>query len=165
MWYNRERCCYKEWAIIESKKVRYSILDELRGLCIFCMIFYHAFYTMSFMFNMKIGKELFMFFKPVEPLFAGIFILISGLCCNLSHSNLKRGLKLLVVALFLSVVTYFLGKDVFISFGILHMLSLCMILCGLVYNLIKKNKPICRNANLCVFLCAYRICAIWNIWH
>ncbi len=93
------------------------------------------------MFNMKIGKELFMFFKPVEPLFAGIFILISGLCCNLSHSNLKRGLKLLVVALFLSVVTYFLGKDVFISFGILHMLSLCMILCGLVYNLIKKINP------------------------
>lgn len=94
------------------------------------------------MFNMKIGKELFMFFKPVEPLFAGIFILISGLCCNLSHSNLKRGLKLLVVALLLSVVTYFLGKDVFISFGILHMLSLCMILCGLVYNLIKKINPL-----------------------
>lgn len=131
-----------EEKFIINKKTRYFILDEVRGLCIFCMIFYHAFYTMSFLFNIKVGSYLFYFFKPLEPFFAGTFILISGLCCNFSHSNLIRGIKLLGVALTLSIVTYFIGKDIFISFGILHMLSICMILYGIFEPFIKRFKPI-----------------------
>lgn len=121
-----------------KNKPRYHTLDEIRGFLIFCMVFYHAFYLMSTTFSMKLGHMLLNFFMPFEPTFAGLFIMISGLCCNLSHSNLQRGIKLLLIALTISLITYFLGNDCFIAFGILHMLSICMIIFAFANKLIKK---------------------------
>ena len=80
-------------------------MDEIRGLCVLLMIFYHAFYTMSMLFHWELGTKLLVFFSPAEPFFAGLFILISGISSQLSHSNLIRGLKLLGVALALTLVT------------------------------------------------------------
>ena len=77
---------------------RIHTMDELRGLAVLCMIFYHAFYTMAFLFGIPLGRTLLYFFMPAEPYFAGLFILISGISCQLSHSNLIRGAKLLLVA-------------------------------------------------------------------
>ena len=69
-------------------------MDEIRGLCVLLMIFYHAFYTMSMLFHWELGTKLLVFFSPAEPFFAGLFILISGISSQLSHSNLIRGLEL-----------------------------------------------------------------------
>lgn len=106
------------------------------------MVFYHAFYTMSYLFNIEAGAYLLNIFMPLEPFFAGIFILISGICCNFSRSNLLRGIKLFLVSITLSLVTYILGPDMFISFGILHMLSICMITYGILEPVLKKAKPV-----------------------
>ena len=88
-----------------SRKGRIHLMDEIRGLCVLLMIFYHAFYTMSMLFHWELGTKLLVFFSPAEPFFAGLFILISGISSQLSHSNLIRGLKLLGVALALTLVT------------------------------------------------------------
>ena len=69
-------------------KPRIHLIDELRGFAIFCMVFYHAFYTVGVLFNIGWAMVLLNFFTPAEPYFAGLFILISGLACNLSYSNL-----------------------------------------------------------------------------
>ena len=114
-------------------KPRIHLIDELRGFAIFCMVFYHAFYTVGVLFNIGWAMVLLNFFTPAEPYFAGLFILISGLACNLSHSNLERGVKLGFISLGVTLVTYLvLGTEYMISFGILHMLSICMILYGLI---------------------------------
>ncbi len=111
---------------------RIHSMDELRGFAVFCMIFYHGFYTAGFLFGSEVGAYFFRFFAPAEPFFAGLFIFISGIACNLSHSNLARGLKLLAVALGVTLVTgVFVPQDI-IVFGILHFLAVCMILCGLL---------------------------------
>lgn len=106
---------------------RIYLMDELRGFAVFCMVFYHGFYTMGFLFGNDVGAYFFRFFTPAEPFFAGLFLFISGIASNLSHSNLARGLKLLAVALGVTLVTgLFLPEDV-ITFGVLHFLSVCMI--------------------------------------
>lgn len=110
---------------------RIFLMDELRGFAVFCMIFYHGFYTLAFLYNLQAGMVLLRFFMPAEPWFAGLFMLISGISSDLSHSNLARGFKLLGVALAVTLVTYLAVPDELIVFGILHFLSVCMILYGL----------------------------------
>jgi uncharacterized membrane protein len=111
---------------------RIFLMDELRGFAVFCMIFYHGFYTLAFLYNINAGLVLLRFFMPAEPYFAGLFMFISGISSDLSHSNLKRGLKLLGVALAVTLVTYLAVPEELIVFGILHFLSVCMILYGLL---------------------------------
>ncbi len=112
-------------------KQRIHALDELRGFAVFCMVFYHGFYSIGYFFGWDWGIWLVNFFRPVEPLFAGLFILISGICSNLSHSNIERGAKLFFISYAVTVVTYFaVGSQSAIRFGILHMLSIAMMLFG-----------------------------------
>lgn len=114
-------------------KPRIHTLDELRGFAVFCMVFYHAFYSIGVFFNAKWGMDLLNFFSPAEPYFAGLFIIIAGISSQLSHSNLERGCKLLFIALAVTVVTFFVvGSNGTIRFGILHMLAICMMAYGLI---------------------------------
>jgi uncharacterized membrane protein len=117
---------------------RIHLMDELRGFAVFCMIFYHAFYTLAYLYNIKIGLLLLNFFMPAEPYFAGLFMFISGISSNLSRSNLKRGFKLLGLSLVVTLVTYVVVPEEVIWFGILHFLSVCMILFGLVKPLFDR---------------------------
>lgn len=116
-----------------KERARIHFLDELRGFAVFCMVFYHAFYTVGYLFNWQWGIWLMNFFMPAEPVFAGLFIFISGIASNLSHSNIERGAKLFFIAYIITVVTWFaIGEDGVIRFGILHMLSVCMMLYGIL---------------------------------
>lgn len=117
---------------------RIYFMDELRGFAVFCMVFYHGFYTLAYLYNLKVGMILLDFFMPAEPFYAGLFMLISGVSSDLSHSNLARGFKLLGVSLAITAATYFFVPDELIVFGILHFLSVCMILYGLLKPLADR---------------------------
>lgn len=134
---------------------RIHTMDELRGFAVVCMIFYHAFYSMAYLFALPLGGALLRFFMPAEPWFAGLFILISGISCQLSHSNLARGFKLLAVALALTCVTALLLPDEIIRFGILHFLAVCMILFGALAPLLKR-VPLWVGLVVCVLF--YILC-------
>ena len=121
----------------KKKKWRIHLLDELRGLAVFCMIFYHAFYMIGDIFHWEWGKTLYDFFTPAEPYFAGLFIFISGIACNLSKSNVERGVKLGIVSLGITLVTYMYSPEYIITFGVIHMLAVCMMLYGLVSKYLK----------------------------
>ncbi len=122
-----------------SSRSRIHALDELRGFCLILMIVFHAFYTLGYMFSLPLARDLFHFFAPAEPLFAGIFIALCGFSCRLSRNNLKRGLLLSVVSVALTAATYAFSAidgigDVTIWFGVLHCLSVCILL----FTLLKK---------------------------
>jgi len=117
---------------------RIHFMDELRGFAVLCMVFYHAFFTLAYLYDQQWGLALFNFFMPAEPFFAGLFIFISGISSDLSHSNLKRGLKLLGVALAVTLVTVLFVPTEAIYFGILHFLAVCMILFGLTKSFFNK---------------------------
>ena len=139
----------------KKKKWRLHMLDELRGLAVVCMIFYHTFYMAGVMFGFSWGTKLMDIFMPAEPWFAGGFIVISGMACNLSKSNLERGVKLGLIALGVTLVTYLFKPEYIIVFGILHMLASCMILYGLIekyLSVIPIWVGIFVNALIFVFL-------------
>ncbi len=126
-----------------SEKGRVVILDELRGLAVVCMVVYHALFTVGSLFGYAPAVRLFNFFMPAQPFFASLFIFISGICSRLSHSNLKRGFKLLFVALAITGVTVFLLPMISITgceiyFGILSLLSVSILIFAVLDKAFSK---------------------------
>lgn len=111
-------------------------MDAARGLSIFLMVFHHFFYDLW----VFAGAPRWLFhnvlFDPLQIFFAGLFIFLSGVSSNFSHSNVKRGLKTLGIALVITLVTYFMGM--IITFGVLHLLGTCMLLYGLTEKFWRK---------------------------
>lgn len=143
----------------QKLQTRIALLDELRGLAVLCMMFFHLFFMMASVFKMQTGRWLYEFFSPAQPLFAGLFIVISGLCSRFSHSNAKRGLRLLAAALVISLFTiWFLPllqvDSLQIRFGILHFLSVCMLLFACSRPLLDKINPV---AGVCICLVLYLV--------
>lgn len=129
-----------------EKKQRILLLDELRGLAVLCMVFYHAFYLLYAFFQLEWARVLYKFFTPAQPFFAGLFILIAGVSCHLTRSNARRGLKVLAVALGITLVTAVvmprIGMDgAEIYFGILHFMAISMLLFALLRPLFEKIPP------------------------
>lgn len=149
--------------IVETpEKPRIHYVDMLRGLCVVLMVFFHAFFSAGFIFEIDLCIKAYDFFRPAEPFFAGLFILISGFSCRLSHSNLIRGVKLAGVALAVTGVTWLFENlladsmgvtGIVIWFGILHLLSVSMILFALLRPLLDK-LPAIAGILICVFLFA-----------
>lgn len=130
---------------------RIGLIDDLRGFCVFCMIFYHGVLLAAQSFGVALGQQAYDFFAPAEPFFAGIFILLCGISCRLSHSNWARGLKLLGVALAINLLTLLilplfkrLGFDASqtgIWFGILNLLSFSILFFALAHKVIDWLPP------------------------
>ena len=146
----------------KGKGNRLFLLDELRGFAIICMVLFHAFFTASEMFGWPVATKLLHFFTPAEPYFAALFILISGISCNLSHSNLKRGLILLGISAAMTIVTYsgrFVGiYGIVIWFGILHLLAVCILFVALTGRGLKKIHPF-----VAILLCAFLFYFTMNV--
>ncbi|MBR4050050.1 MAG: DUF1624 domain-containing protein [Clostridia bacterium] len=128
---------------MSTNRKRIYLLDEIRGLAIILMVFYHAFYMLGTFFEMDFMLAAQKFFEPLQPPFACLFILISGISCNLSHSNFVRGARLFAIALgftlFTAVILPKFGIDeAQIIFGILHLLSVSMLLFALLKKPLSK---------------------------
>lgn len=134
---------------------RIHFMDEVRGFDLLLMIAFHGFYTLG-LFGVPIGFPLFTFFQPVEPFFAGLFIFICGISCRLSHSNWKRGLILLGIAAGMSVFLWFFMREEMIWFGILHFLSVCILLFALCRPLLDKIPPLAG-----IPVCAVLLLVTW----
>ena len=153
MLYNQQAVKGRETGMKRSKKNpeknsrrRIGFLDELRGFAVLCMILYHAFFLLSEVFKFPAGTWIFNYFMPAEPFIAGIFIVISGISSRLSHSNALRGAKLLAVALAITLVTAVVlpkvGLDgLGIYFGILHFLSVSMLIFALIRPVLNHINP------------------------
>ena len=125
-------------------------LDFIRGLCVVLMILDHLLYDLGFIFPQQwfadggsgliydicyFARHFYWDWQVrhiIRVMVLAGFIGSCGISCSLSRSNLKRGLKLLAVALALSAATALMDavmkqQSFFISFGVLHMLALSML--------------------------------------
>lgn len=127
---------------MKQKKERIGFLDDTRGLLVILMVFYHAFYTGGSLFGWRFCQQLYYFFMPSEEWFAGLFILICGICCHLSHNNVKRGLLLAGISILLSLVLWIFMPDNMIWFGILHFLSIAILLFALLSKPLSYIPPL-----------------------
>lgn len=118
------------------KQNRIQLMDALRGLAVLLMVVHHFLYDLCAFW----GAPWWLFTNPVfdvlHYIFAGVFILLSGVSSNFSRSNVKRGLKALGVAVVITVVTVWMDMDIW--FGVLHLLGSCMLLYGLTRKFWEK---------------------------
>lgn len=142
----------------QTKLPRIAFLDEVRGLCCLLMVFHHAFYTAGYIFGAQWGRWLFDFFAAASPFFAGIFILLCGICCRFSRSNLKRGLLLAAVSVGMSVVLWLFFPQGMIWYGVLHFLATAILLYAVGRRLWNKIPPLAGLA-----VCAVYTVAFWHI--
>ena len=115
---------------------RIQSVDALRGLAVVLMIGHH------FLFDLVAfaGAPLWFFdnsaFAVLEPFFAGCFIMLAGVSSRFSRSNIQRGLRVLVAACAVSLVSWLMHMPIW--FGILHFLGVAMILYGLLHRSWEK---------------------------
>lgn len=143
-------------ALSPAPPARIHFMDEVRGGDILLMVFYHAFYTAGFIYGLTWGQKLLLFFMPSEAFFAGIFIFISGISSRLSHSNLRRGLGLLGVALGITLALWIFMPEEIIVFGILHFLAVSILLFAVLRPLLDRVPPWAGLA-----ACALLMLATW----
>ncbi len=147
---------------MSERAKRYHLLDEIRGFAILCMVFFHGFYLMGEVFSWGIGSTLLNFFMPAEPVFACLFIIMSGISSRLSKNNALRGAKLLMIATLVTFVTYGMQlagvSGVVIWFGILHLLSVAMLFYAATEKVINKIHPI-----IVVAICAALFIVTYNL--
>ena len=130
---------------------RITFLDWLRGLLLLSMMFYHLCYDLVMIF----GLELAFFFSPfmhwLQTCTAGAFILLAGVCCCFSRSNLRRGFKVFGCGMLLTLITALAMPSQLVLFGVLHLLGVCMILFGLLRPVLERI-PVWAGAAACALL-------------
>lgn len=109
-------------------------LDFLRGFALFMMLLHHLAYDLRYLFGVDAFafQESGWFLYALRPVFVSVFLAVSGICSTFSRSNARRGGRMLLAALLLSLLSW--GADLLfeggllIVFNILHLLALATIL-------------------------------------
>lgn len=139
---------------------RFWEIDFLRGFAVLLMLLYHFLYDLDFfgLADIQIRSGLILYAGRSSAL---LFILISGTALSISHSRalnkelsetgaencgkkaenllkyLKRGLKLYLMGLLLTGITWIFLPEEYIVFGILHFFGVSAVL---VYPFLKYGK-------------------------
>ncbi|MBO7451753.1 MAG: DUF1624 domain-containing protein [Clostridiales bacterium] len=130
----------------DKVKDRAFELDVLRGIAILWVVFMHFSFDIRYIVRLKAFSYLASNWYWVfgETLTLITFVGLSGVCCTFSKNNLKRGIKLLVVALTVTLVTFivtkYFGIDCLIIFNVLHTLSVGILLYFVLALIEKKTK-------------------------
>ena len=123
-----------------SKKKRIDLLDGWRTVAVLTMVVWHVLWDMTAMFGMlpsdfmrRDNVQLTRYFIVFS------FLLLSGISCHFSRSNIRRGLQTAGCAAVITLVTYLIGDPA--KFGILHLFAACMLLYGWLGKWFAKIPP------------------------
>jgi len=144
-----------------TTKERIWELDFLRGFAILMMVFDHFMWDFTFLDGYfsnfyEVDHPMFNWLHDFATMywnstlrffgrefFVLVFLLVSGISFTFSKSNFKRGFKLLIVALLITLVTYSMDLifnfGVLIVFGVIHMFAVNILLVALIRRLIHNE--------------------------
>ncbi len=122
--------------IKKDKTGRIEIIDGLRGLAVIIMVAYHFLYDAVTFLGVPDKYINNTVADVIQIVTASTFVILCGISSHFSKNNIKRGIETLVIAVIISVVTFII--DMPIIFGILHLLSVCMIIYGLSKKIIDR---------------------------
>ncbi len=133
-------------------KNRVFELDALRGLALFMMFLHHFIFDLRYLFGLDVfaWQESWWFINLLRPLFLNVFLVVSGISSSFSRSNTRRGLRLLGVALGITLVSVVLsqvsGSDFYVFFNVLHLLALgTLIFAGLESQRLGLRQPVIQT--------------------
>lgn len=108
-------------------KKRIWEVDALRFIAIILMLIYHLVFDLKEYLNIDVNYEEFHWYI-IGISSAIIFMFTSGLSSGLSKNPIKRGIQVLACGMLVTLVSFIFFKDMYIRFGILHFLGVCMII-------------------------------------
>ena len=119
-------------------KLRYHLLDNIRGVCIILVVWYHVLFNLSEIFG---GNYAFFRSAGMDAFrdgFVGVLMVLAGISCHFTRSNLRRGIKTLAGGLLVTAVTAMAMPSQLITFGILHFFGCCMLLYAALEKVLAK---------------------------
>ena len=122
-------------------KKRYNILDTIRGFALLNMIIYHAVWDLVYIFNFNWNWYRSDGAYIWQQCICWTFILLSGFCFSFGHTKLKRGILVFLCGLLITIVTCTLMPESRVVFGILTLLSSCMLLMIPLEKIFMKWNP------------------------
>lgn len=116
----------------ELNNRRYPLIDQIRGLAIVLMIFFHFFYDLNIYSYVDINFSEDKFWYGLPRLIVFLFLIAMGLSMPLVHrlkikwnKFIKRFLLISCFALAISITTYYMFPKAWVYFGTLHCIALC----------------------------------------
>ena len=117
---------------------RYALLDELRGLDLISMMFYHGMWDLVFLFGLPVqwyqDKPGYIWQQTI----CWIFILLSGFCVPLGHKTARRAAEVFGAGALVTLVTWALMPADLVLFGVLTFLGSAMLLTALARPLLDR---------------------------
>ena len=114
-------------------------IDALRGVAVLYMVLHHLLVDLRDFYGYDI-----VYYKPpwssIGMSVAMLFMLVSGVSCSLSSSNIKRGIKVFLFGLAVTAVTYFYVRELCIVFGILHFMGSAIIIWGAIDRAVASSR-------------------------
>ena len=114
-------------------KKRIWELDFFRGIFLWGMIGIHLIYDLVDLYGI-VDWDLPQWYLLFKNRFGISFVVLSGLCATLSRNTIRRGIKVFLCGMVVSIATLAMilagmsGWGLMIYFGVLHCLGVCMML-------------------------------------
>jgi len=143
----------------KDERQRLYLLDEIRGFLILGVVVSHTLFDMYHIFGFDMPWVESALVNTISDIGAILFILISGMVSKYSKDNISRGLKLMAVAVGLTLVTDVVVPQFVVYAGILHHLAFAIILIELLSPILKKIP-----ATIAISINALIAVLTWNIY-
>lgn len=123
------------------KKARYRKLDGIRGIAILNMIAFHAIWDLVYIYGFQWewyqSKGGYIWQQGI----CWTFIFLSGFCLSLGKHPIKRGLMVFLGGAIITIVTLVFMPENRVVFGVLTLIGSCMVIVGMLDQLLKKMIP------------------------
>ena len=126
--------------------MRFFLLDVSRGVSVLAMICYHFYWDLGYFGFIDLGTVIQGIGLLAAQVIGVSFITIAGISGrvltfskNFKAKFSKRIVKLFILSAMISLATFFMDKNNFIFFGILHFLTICSIISLILVNVTKSH--------------------------
>lgn len=123
---------------MSQQKVRYHLLDELRGADLISMMLYHATWDIVFIFRVWLNWYNDWPGQIWQKSICCIFILLSGFCLPMGHAPLRRGGIVFGAGVLVTAVTLIFMPDDVVWFGVLTLLGSAMLITAVLEPLLRR---------------------------
>lgn len=125
----------------DKYKIRYHVLDELRGFLILNMIVYHMLWDLVYLYGIEIE-----WYQGYGGFFwqqwgCHLFILLSGFCWQMGKRHLKRGMLVFGAGALITIVTLVILPSSQVVFGVLTFTGSAMLFMIPLSKLLNKIHP------------------------
>ena len=138
-----------------ENKIRYSLIDALRGFAVINMIAFHLCYNIFCVFGVDTGFNTNIYAVIWERFICCAFIILSGVSMNFSRRGYLRGIVVSLCGVAVTAVTVWLIPEQAIWFGVLSLLGCAMIISFALRGVLDRLHPL---AGVMLFFLLFMLC-------